>query len=292
MLEAAIAAGVRVFVAEKGSDNVKDTEIRIPEAVAAAMAAAAVPPPTPIGQVPGMTNIPLGAPGPSGVGVNFPGTSWGNVGYAPGAQPAAPAVDPVPASPATAPGGSPALRAILPAVGGIATAGMVVLSAGMIFASDTKIHQIDFSQTNRLIDKVVKIVEEESARLNKETFDGNWTTVAACNPELFKRIAELANSNDPWTGFKLLKIAFGRTVEEMVANRIVVDPELDDAIDREGGANKPDFRGNPLSPLRDFTFDVTTFDDLKRHMARKENPAYGRYLIGIGYERWFKDSLK
>lgn len=220
---------------------------------------------------------PAQLPGPIPTGpLNLPGPFQPNA-FAPGSF-----VEPV-VTPGVS-GGSPIT---LP---GVVTAGAVVLFFGALIPSDSGIKQIDRTQIGRLIDKFTAVVRQEEERLNRNTFNGNWSEVEQTNENLFKRIAELKDS-DPFLAFKLLKIAFGRTIEDAVAFRVLLDPELDDAIDRVGGANQPDFRGNPIGPLEGFSLDITTEVGLQSHLDRKDRPAYGRHLIIFTYERWFKDTL-
>ena len=284
LLDAAIRAGIRVRYYKRGEPKDKPgAELKLPStsAAAAGVAAAVVPILPPPAQFPG--------PVPSGP-MNVPGIRPDAFRW--------PFIEPTP-PPATAPGagGTSALR--FPSPLGIVTAGAVILFFGALIPSDSGIKQIDKSKIGTLLDRLAAIVREEEERLNRETFNGDWSGVAGMNPNLWKRIKELSEKDpndpskgrDPWTAFKLLKIAFGRTIEERVAFRIDADPELTDAIDRAGGANRPDFTGYPLGPLEGFTFDITTEEDLQPHLDRKERPEYGRFLIVYTYDRWFKDSL-
>lgn len=275
LLNAALQAGIRVRLYKNEDPKDKPgNELKLPSTAAAAAGAAAavVPILPPAGQFPG--------PVPRGP-VNLPGIRPDAFRW--------PFVEPAP-PPATVPGagGTSAMR--FPSPVGVITAGAVVLFFGALIPSDSGIKQIDRTKIGTLLDKLTAIVREEEERLNKETFNGDWSGVAGVNPNLWARIIEL-KEKDPWTAFKLLKIGFGRTMEERVAFRIIADPDLTDAIDRVGGANQPDFRGDPLGPLEGFTFDITTEEDLEPHLKRRERASYGRYLLVFTYDRWFKESL-
>jgi hypothetical protein len=276
LLDAALKAGIKVMGYRKGEPkNTPGIDLKLPGGAAVIGAAAVVP------ILPSPASLP-GTPTPGGP-LNLPGPFRPNA-FAPGTF-----IEP---PPATAPGagGAPA-RAVLPGAGAAVAAGSVVFFFGSLIPSDSGIKKIDKTRTWELIDRFARFVREAEEKLNNMTFHGDWSYVKNMNPNRWKRIAEL-RTKQPWVAFSLLKMAFGFTIEEMVAGRIMGDAEMDDAIDRVGGGGKPDFRGSPIGPLDEFSLEITTLDDLDPHLARKDNPEYGKYLLVFTYERWFNDSLK
>jgi hypothetical protein len=172
------------------------------------------------------------------------------------------------------------------------SAGSVILSAGMMIPSDSGIKQVDHSPETiwRLIEKFSALTKDVADKLNKETFNGDWSALQEANPALWEKIVQKMSASDRATkeeGMRLLRALFGIAVEEGVADLLISDAELDDALIHVGGSNQPDFKGMPNSPLSEFTLDITTEAGLEGHLKRIGRPNYGRYLLVITYERWF-----
>jgi hypothetical protein len=91
----------------------------------------------------------------------------------------------------------------------------------------------------------------------------------------------LANMN-PDRAISLFKVAYGITMEALVADLVAADPLLREYLDHIGGPNREDFRGKGL--LGGLTFDVTTEKGVGAHKDPDKRPTYGENSIVVPYQ--------
>ena len=164
-----------------------------------------------------------------------------------------PFIEPTPSSPVTLPS-SPTVPVsepppatgligeILGVVGEVLTGAAVIVTAGIFVPSDTSLDKSSRNLRVKLIESLQQYVNQENDVLSDAIKRGDFSLIEEKAPKLLEAILNIANS-DPEKAVGLFKIAYGQTVEALVADLISNDPLLSQYLEKLGGANKEDFRG-------------------------------------------------
>ena len=177
---------------------------------------------------------------------------------------------------------------ILGVVGEVLTGAAVIVTAGIFVPSDTSLDKSSRNLRVKLIESLQQYVNQENDVLSDAIKRGDFSLIEEKAPKLLEAILNIANS-DPEKAVGLFKIAYGQTVEALVADLISNDPLLSQYLEKLGGANKEDFRGIGL--LQGLVFDITTVGGVAAHKDPEKRP-YGENLIVIPYKPPWQDDPK
>jgi RHS repeat-associated protein len=120
----------------------------------------------------------------------------------------------------------------------------------------------------------------EKLAAQNQRLQGNLGLIKKYEPKLYARIMSGKMPHD--ITWMLARIAYGKTLEKMVAEDLKKDPRTRpyfEYVSEFSGAYKPDFVGH--GPLEGVSFDITTVDAIKAHRARP----YGKELVLHVYRR-------
>jgi hypothetical protein len=173
----------------------------------------------------------------------------------------------------------------LPSVAGVVGAAATILWFGATFASDSAIPEDDPKLRVKLVERFKKVVKEQNERLNKATFDNDWSLIQQHQFGLWQSVLEKMQEDDFGTAILLLQLAYGNTLERIVAEAVFLDEVLDKYFKYLAGPNNPDFYGY-RRPVISLNIDITTERDAANHLDPKKRPRYGENLLVIVYRWW------
>lgn len=240
----------------------------------------------PLAARPLVAPAPVHLPGPSGEPpVRTPGFGP-NSFQQPFVEPGTPAPATLPevpggAVPATAPAAESALGQILSVLGEVVGGAAVVIGTGAAIATDSHIESTAQQVRVDVVDTLQDYVQQENKTLSDAISRGDFSLIEEKAPGLWARATQLANVA-PEAALRLFQMAYGITVEALVADLVSADPLLSEFIDHVGGPSREDFRGKGL--LDGQTFEVTTRAAVESHKDPEKRPTYGENLLVLPYD--------
>jgi hypothetical protein len=238
-------------------------------------------PPPPVLDFPTEPGVPYSLPDvlPNGTNVTYiepggPGAAQFPAGQTPGplGEGPPPLVE--------APGAGSLLGDILSVAGQILAAGGVIFTSGMTFSGDANMERAAQVIRITILDALVDIVNQENRTLTDAIARRDFSLIEQQHPNLWEAISRLANS-DPDKAISLFKLAYGQTLEAMVAETVENHPFLSQYLEHLGGANQEDFKG--LGSQQGLRIDITTVYDVEPHKDPEQRPTYGENLVVIPY---------
>jgi hypothetical protein len=210
--------------------------------------------------------------------VRLPGTGIGT-----------PAVDPLP------PGVTAEIRLVTAMSRILAVSAQVVdaialpLTLGASGISDTNMEASTRRLQVGIVEDMRKIVLDVNQKLGEALRRKDFHLIQQKTPGLYNAAVKRADE-DILLAIRLLKLAYGITVEKLVADAIRSNPYLSQYLDYVAGPNRADFYGKKGTVLGGFLFDVTTRADVRRHTDPNLRPRYGENLITVPYQPpWSED---
>jgi hypothetical protein len=162
----------------------------------------------------------------------------------------------------------------------VAQAAAIPLTLGAMGISDTNLEASNRSLRVSTVERMRKIVDDVNHRLSEALDRKDFQLIRDKVPGLYNAALD-RSVYDLGLAIRLLKLAYGITVEKLVAEVALRDPFLSSVLDYVAGPNRADFYGKGF--MRGLNFDVTTRRDRDRHTDPNLRPRYGENLITITY---------
>jgi hypothetical protein len=125
---------------------------------------------------------------------------------------------------------------------------------------------------------LVDLVNSANDSLRQQIRSGNFDQIARVRPKSLEAAMRIAEYN-PGLALALYYMAYGKTLERIVAENVARDPSLAPYLKYTADLpNSPDFIGQ--YELGGLLFDITTPRDVMRHLTRR----YGENMIILPYE--------
>jgi hypothetical protein len=244
-------------------------------------------------QVPGLNTDPIKTPGFGQDSFRNPFIEPPGPGQAPARLPSAtvetPAVDPLPPGITAEIRLGSAMRRLLVVGTEVVGAIALPLELGAMGISDTNMEAATRRLQVGIVEDMHKIVLDVNQRLGEAIRRLDFHLIQQKAPGLYNAAVQRADT-ELLLAIRLLKLAYGITVEKLVADAIRSNAFLSQYLDYVGGPNRADFYGKKGTVLGGFLFDVTTKADVKRHTDPNLRPRYGENLITVPYHPpWNED---
>jgi hypothetical protein len=244
-------------------------------------------------QAPGLNTEPIETPGFGKGSFRNPFIEPPRPGQAPARLPSAtvetPAVDPLPPGITAEIRLGSAMRRLLVVGTEVIGAIALPLELGAMGISDTNMEEATRRAQVGIVEDMRKIVLDVNQRLGEAIRRLDFHLIRQKAPGLYNAAVQRTDT-DLLLAIRLLKLAYGITVEKLVADAIRSNPYLSQYLDYVAGPNRADFYGKKGTMLGGFLFDVTTKADVKRHTDPNLRPRYGENLITVPYHPpWNED---